>query len=132
MAGYELSELPPSIFVPGGTLANPAAFAIYYETAKTPAFRSAARGWLEDLGSGPFAGRMPTFLMPVGTVTDFIMAWRRLESLCKDEGLSFARGAVFGHGSHAGGREQGLEFRPGGGRATSPCCRSSPGAPRRI
>lgn len=115
MAGYDLSELPPGAFVPGGSLANPAAFALYYDDPKTPAFRAVARHWLESTGGGPFDRGMPTFLMPVGTVTDFVMAWRRLESLCHDEGFSFARGAVFGHGSHAGGTEQGLEFRPGGG-----------------
>jgi hypothetical protein len=114
MPVYDMPELPLDVFVSGGVLANPMAVAIYYDDPKTPAFRHAATGWLDSLGIGGPGGRMPSHSFPVATVVDFFHVWRRLESLCTDEKMSIHRAAVFGHGSHAGGREQGLEFRPGG------------------
>lgn len=114
MAFYNLTELPPAIFNPIGVIAPPLAVAIYYEDRKTPAFRAAARTWLEDVVLESRA-RPRTELIGAASVIDFVMAWRRVQYLCETDGLAISRMGVFGHGSHEGRREAGLEFGPVGG-----------------
>lgn len=116
MAFYDLTELPPAIFNPTGVVAPPLAVAIYYEDRKTPAFRAAATTWLQDVVLESRV-RPRTELIGAGSVIDFVMAWRRVQSLCEANGLAISRMGVFGHGSHEGAREAGLEFAPvsGGG-----------------
>lgn len=122
MAFYNLTELPPAIVNPGGVIAPPLAVAIHYEDRKTPAFRAAATTWLDGV---VLEARMRprTEVIGAASVIDFVMAWRRVQSLCEANGLAVWRMGVFGHGSHEGLREAGLEFGPvgvgGGGQDTT-------------